>query len=164
MGPVVQGLSAQPVPAGMRWWEQPSWGAERLLHGTRPGGPGRGPGQHGFFSCKKGVKTEKGVGRGLGRGYKEESGLQPVWGRAEGRGAHSWVLGCGPASRGSQRGPTSAPGVPVGLGLALGRAHSLPQHLQLQLDGTQLCDVHHDHLRPGREEVSDVAGYRAHCQ
>lgn len=38
----------------------------------------------------------------------------------------------------------------------------LPQQLQLQLDGTQLSDVHHHELRPGCEEVCDVARHSAH--
>lgn len=39
---------------------------------------------------------------------------------------------------------------------------SLPQQLQLQLDGAQLCDVHHHKLGPGCEEVCDVTCHRTH--
>ncbi|KAJ8358897.1 hypothetical protein SKAU_G00154220 [Synaphobranchus kaupii] len=40
--------------------------------------------------------------------------------------------------------------------------HSLPHHLQLQLDGPQFGDVHHHYLRLRGEEVGALASDHAH--
>lgn len=176
-GSVAQGalkVTDQPEPAGQQGSERTEvreqQGAPSWAETAPPGRPAQGAAwllkSHSFQSEKelqlRGARPARGSGPGLSLGQDE--GRMPMW-----------MLVRGQATRGSQQGPVSPlwVGVPrweLGAGLGVGQQgwgsgpYSLPQHLQLQLDGAQLCDVHHNDLRPGREEVGDVTCHCAHRQ